>query len=59
MFGSMQTLVILTVKVFIFHYYAMMDNTPAKNAENHPKITEKSSHPAATFSVLPEKMPDN
>ena len=54
MFGSMQTMIIFPVKVFIFRYYAMMDNTPAKEM---PKITQKSSHPTAIFSVLPEKMP--
>ena len=32
----------------------MMDNTPAKTTET----IEKSSHPTAIFSVLPEKMPD-
>ena len=57
MFESMQTMMIFPVKVFIFRYYAMMDNTPAlrENAEKPPK---KSSHPAAIFSVLPEKMPE-
>ena len=55
MFGSMQTLIVVPVKVFIFRYYAMMNNTPAKKM---PKIIQKSSHPAAIFSVLPEKMPE-
>ena len=37
----MQTLIIFPVKVLIFRYYAMMDNTPAKkNEEIHPKITQ-------------------
>ena len=38
MFGSMQTLIIFPVKVFIFHYRSIIDNTPAKNTENHAKI---------------------
>ena len=37
MFGSMQTLIIFPVKVFIFCYKSMMDNTPAKNCRKPPK----------------------
>ena len=58
MFGSMQTLIIFPVKVFIFHYKAMMDNTPAKECRKYTKIVPKSSHSAGIFSVLPEKMLD-
>ena len=37
MFASMQTLIIFPVKVFIFRYYEMMDNTPAKKCRKSPK----------------------
>ena len=33
----MQTFIIFPVKVFIFRYYAMMDNTPAKKCQKLPK----------------------
>ena len=58
MFGSMQTLIIFPVKVFIFRYYAMMDNTSENKCRKQPKNRLKSSHPAAIFSVLPEEMLD-
>ena len=58
MFGSMQTMIIFPVKVFIYRYYAMMDNTLAKKCRKPPKNHPKTSHPAAIFSVLPEKMPE-
>ena len=37
MFGSMQTMIIFPVKVFIFRYYAMKDNTLAKKCRKSPK----------------------
>ena len=58
MFGSMQKLIIFPVQVFNFRFYAMMDNTLAKNAETHPKITQQSSHPAAIFFILTGEMPE-
>ena len=54
----MQTMIIFHVKVFIYRYYAMMDNTLAKKCRKPPKNHQKTSHPAAIFSVLPEKMPE-
>ena len=36
-----------------------MDNISAKKCRKYPKIVPKSSHPAAIFSVLPEKMLDS
>ena len=58
MFGSRHTLTFLPVRVFTFHYYEIMITHLRKHAENHPKVTQKSSHPAVIFSVLPEKMPE-
>ena len=37
-----------------FLLFLMMDNTPAKNDENHPKIVTSGRH----FLRFPEKMPD-
>ena len=37
MFGSVQTMIIFPVKVFIFRYYAMMNNTLAKKCRKSPK----------------------
>ena len=54
----MQTMIIFHVKMFIYRYYAMMDNTLAKKCRKPPKNHQKTSHPAAIFSVLPEKMPE-
>ena len=37
MSGSMQTLILLPEKVFIFRYKSMIDNTPAKKCRKSPK----------------------
>ena len=46
MFGSMQTLIISPVKVFIFRYFTMMDNTPAKKCRK----SHKNRHIRPPFS---------
>ena len=48
MFGSMQTMIIFPVKVFIDRYYAMMGNTLAQKCrklpKNHPKVVTSGRH---------------
>ena len=52
MFESMQTLIIFPVKVFIFRYKSMMDNTPAKKYRKSPKNRQKSIEKNSTFVNL-------